>query len=180
MSNDSVAKPRGAVKHFESGFEHFLFASRWLMAPIYLGLVVAMGVLLMKFGKEIWHLVTHVTSMDEGQVIVGVLTLVDVSLLMNLLIIIMFSGYENFVSKMEDLHVHADRPDWMGSIGFSDLKIKLIGSMVAISGIELLKAFMNVDILTDRHLAWLVGIHVTFLLSGLIFAIMEKLQGGEH
>lgn len=180
MSNDSVAQPRSAVKQVESGFEHFLFASRWLMAPIYLGLVVAMGVLLMKFGKEVWHLVSHVSSMDEGQVIVGVLTLVDVSLLMNLLIIIMFSGYENFVSKMEDLHSHADRPEWMGSIGFSDLKIKLIGSMVAISGIELLKAFMNVDTLADRHLAWLVGIHVTFLFSGLIFAIMEKLQGGEH
>lgn len=180
MSDGSMVPPRSAAKHFESGFEHFLFASRWLMAPIYLGLVVAMGVLLMKFGKEIWHLVSHVSTMDEGQVIIGVLTLVDVSLLMNLLIIIMFSGYENFVSKMDDLHSHADRPEWMGSIGFSDLKIKLIGSMVAISGIELLKAFMNVDALGDRHLAWLVGIHVTFLFSGLIFAIMEKLQGGEH
>lgn len=180
MANDSVAKPRSNAKHLESGFEHFLFASRWLMAPIYLGLVIAMGILLVKFAKETWHLVTHATTMDEGQVIVGVLTLVDVSLLMNLLIIIMFSGYENFVSKMDDLHSHADRPEWMGSIGFSDLKIKLIGSMVAISGIELLKAFMNVDILSDRHLAWLVGIHVTFLFSGLIFAIMEKLQGEAH
>ncbi|MHB1228737.1 MAG: TIGR00645 family protein [Halothiobacillus sp.] len=180
MANDSVREPRSVVKHLESGFEHFLFASRWLMAPIYLGLVVAMGVLLMKFGKEVWHLVSHFSSMDEGQIIVGVLTLVDVSLLMNLLIIIMFSGYENFVSKMDDLHSHADRPDWMGSIGFSDLKIKLIGSMVAISGIELLKAFMNVDTLSDRHLMWLVGIHITFLLSGLVFAIMDKLQSGQH
>ncbi|WP_407275235.1 TIGR00645 family protein [Halothiobacillus sp. DCM-1] len=177
--NSSAQPPRSAFKQVESGFEHFIFASRWLMAPIYLGLVVAMGVLLVKFGKEITHLIAHFSSMDEGQVIVGVLTLVDISLLMNLLIIIMFSGYENFVSKMDDLHSHADRPDWMGSIGFSDLKIKLIGSMVAISGIELLKAFMNVDTLSDRHLAWLVGIHVTFLFSGLIFAIMEKL-GGEH
>ncbi len=177
--NSSVAEKRSGFKRVESAFEHFIFSSRWLMAPIYLGLVVAMGVLLLKFGKEIVHLITHFSAMDEGQVIVGVLTLVDVSLLMNLLIIIMFSGYENFVSKMEDLHTHADRPDWMGSIGFSDLKIKLIGSMVAISGIELLKAFMNVDALSDRHLAWLVGIHVTFLFSGLIFAIMEKL-GGEH
>lgn len=180
MIHEPAPAARTNLKHLESGFEHFLFASRWLMAPIYLGLVVAMGVLLLKFGKEVWHLVTHVQSMDEGQVIVGVLTLVDVSLLMNLLIIIMFSGYENFVSKMDDLHSHADRPDWMGSIGFSDLKIKLIGSMVAISGIELLKAFMNVDVLTDRHLAWLIGIHITFLFSGLIFAIMDKLQCGKH
>jgi uncharacterized protein (TIGR00645 family) len=180
MVNDPVPAPRSVFKHLESGFEHFLFASRWLMAPIYLGLVFAMGVLLMKFGKEIWHLLSHFSSMDEGQIIVGVLTLVDVSLLMNLLIIIMFSGYENFVSKMDDLHSHADRPDWMGSIGFSDLKIKLIGSMVAISGIELLKAFMNVDVLTDRHLYFLIAIHVTFLFSGLVFAIMEKLQSGSH
>jgi uncharacterized protein (TIGR00645 family) len=180
MVNDPVPAPRTVFKHLESGFEHFLFASRWLMAPIYLGLVIAMGILLVKFGKEIWHLLSHFSSMDEGQIIVGVLTLVDVSLLMNLLIIIMFSGYENFVSKMDDLHSHADRPDWMGSIGFSDLKIKLIGSMVAISGIELLKAFMNVDALTDRHLFFLIGIHVTFLFSGLVFAIMEKLQSGSH
>lgn len=180
MTDDSAVKPRSAAKHFESGFEHFLFASRWLMAPIYLGLIVAMVILLLKFGKETWHLLTHVAALDEGQVIIGVLTLVDISLLMNLLIIIMFSGYENFVSKMEDLHTHADRPEWMGSIGFSDLKIKLIGSMIAISGIELLKAFMNVDTLADRHLAWLVAIHVTFLFSGLFFAIMEKLQGAEH
>lgn len=177
--NGMPSAPKSTFKKVESGFEHFIFSSRWLMAPIYLGLVVAMVILLLKFGKEIVHLLTHFSGMDEGQIIVGVLTLVDVSLLMNLLIIIMFSGYENFVSKMDDLHNHADRPDWMGSIGFSDLKIKLIGSMVAISGIELLKAFMNVDALSDRHLAWLVGIHVTFLFSGLIFAIMEKL-GGEH
>jgi uncharacterized protein (TIGR00645 family) len=108
---------------------------------------------------------------------------VDIALIMNLLIIIIFSGYENFVSKMDDLHGHADRPDWMGHIGFSDLKIKLIGSMVAISGIELLKAFMNVGNLSDRHLAWMVGIHVTFIVSGLLYALMDRIQtggGGGH
>jgi uncharacterized protein (TIGR00645 family) len=98
---------------------------------------------------------------------------------MNLLIIIMFSGYENFVSKMEDLHNHRDRPDWMGHIGFSDLKIKLIGSIVAISGIELLKGFMNVDNLSDRQLGWMVGIHITFLLSGVLYALMDRLHGSK-
>lgn len=164
----------------ESGFEHFLFASRWILAPIYLGLVVAMLILLVKFGKEVWHLASHLTSLDEGGVIIGVLSLVDVALIMNLLIIIIFSGYENFVSKMEDLHSHHDRPEWMGHIGFTDLKIKVIGSIVAISGIELLKAFMNVENLSDRHLAWMVGIHLTFVLSGLLYAAMDRLQGKGH
>jgi len=164
----------------ESGFEHFLFASRWILAPIYLGLVVAMLILLVKFGKEVWHLVAHLAVLSEGEIITGVLSLVDVALIMNLLIIIIFSGYENFVSKMEDLHSHHDRPDWMGHIGFTDLKIKVIGSIVAISGIELLKAFMNVEHLSDRHLGWMVGIHLTFVLSGLLYAAMDRLQGKGH
>ncbi len=167
--------------HFmESGFEHFLFASRWILAPVYLGLVVAMLILLVKFGKEVWHLAIHLTTLSESAVIIGVLSLVDVALIMNLLIIIIFSGYENFVSKMEDLHSHHDRPEWMGHIGFTDLKIKVIGSIVAISGIELLKAFMNVENLSDRHLAWMVGIHLTFVLSGLLYAAMDRLQGKSH
>jgi uncharacterized protein (TIGR00645 family) len=168
------------MKRIESTFEHFLFASRWLMAPVYAGLVVALLVLLVKFGKEIWTLLNHLGSATGGEVIIGVLSLVDISLIMSLLIIIMLSGYENFVSKMEDLHSHMDRPEWMGHIGFSDLKIKLIGSIVAISGIELLKAFMNVGNLDDRHLAWMVGIHLTFVVSGLLYALMDRLQGRAH
>ncbi|MDR1064152.1 MAG: TIGR00645 family protein [Azoarcus sp.] len=169
------------MKKLESRFEHLLFTSRWLMAPIYLGLVLAMLVLLIKFGKEIYGIFANIATASSAAVITGVLSLVDVALIMNLLIIIMFSGYENFVSKMEDLHDHEDRPDWMGHIGFSDLKIKLIGSIVAISGIELLKAFMSVDQHTDRHLSWMVGIHVTFLFSGLFYALMDRLSSsGKH
>ncbi|MDR0703321.1 MAG: TIGR00645 family protein [Azoarcus sp.] len=168
------------MKKLENHFEHFLFASRWLMAPIYLGLVLAMLVLLIKFGKEIYGIFADIATASSATVITGVLSLVDVALIMNLLIIITFSGYENFVSKMEDLHDHEDRPDWMGHIGFSDLKIKLIGSIVAISGIELLKAFMSVDLHTDRHLSWMVGIHITFLFSGLFYALMDRLSSGKH
>ncbi|MBC9071646.1 TIGR00645 family protein [Thauera sp. CAU 1555] len=166
------------MKRFETAFEHLLFSSRWLMAPVYLGLILAMLVLLVKFGKQAWELLSHLFSATGSEVIVGVLTLVDIALIMNLLIIIIFSGYENFVSKMEDLHGHKDRPDWMGHIGFSDLKIKLIGSIVAISGIELLKGFMDVGKLDDRELAWMVGIHVTFVVSGLLYAVMDRLQRG--
>jgi len=168
------------MKRLESKFEHILFSSRWLMAPVYFGLVLALIVLLVKFGKEVFHLFDHIMTATGGEMIIGVLSLVDIALIMNLLVIIMFSGYENFVSKMEDLHNHQDRPDWMGHIGFSDLKIKLIGSIVAISGIELLKAFMNVDNLSDRHLAWMVGIHITFLASGVLYALMDKISQKGH
>ncbi len=168
------------MKQLERKFEHLLFTSRWLMAPVYLGLVLAMLVLLVKFVKEVWSLFAHLATASGGDLIIGVLSLVDIALIMNLLIIIMFSGYENFVSKMEDLHEHQDRPDWMGHIGFSDLKMKLIGSIVAISGIELLKGFMNVANLTDRQLGWMVGIHVTFLFSGLLYAGMDRLAGKGH
>ena len=168
------------MKRLESGFEHVLFASRWLMAPVYLGLVLAMVALLVKFTKEIVGLFSNIMTASGGDLIIGVLSMVDIALIMNLLIIIVFSGYENFVSKMEDLHAHQDRPEWMGHIGFSDLKIKLIGSIVAISGIELLKSFMNVDNLTDRHMAWMVGIHVTFLLSGVLYAAMDRIAGKGH
>ena len=112
----------------------------------------------------------------DADIIIGVLSLVDITLVMSLLIIIILSGYENFVSKMDDLHGHEDRPEWMGHIGFSDLKIKLIGSIVAISGIELLKAFMNVDNLSDRNMGWMVGIHMTFVVSGVLYAVMDKLS----
>ncbi len=166
------------MKQFENAFEHLLFSSRWLMAPVYLGLILAMVVLLVKFAKEVWHLLAHILTASGAEMIIGVLSLVDIALIMNLLIIIIFSGYENFVSKMDDLHSHKDRPDWMGHIGFSDLKIKLIGSIVAISGIELLKGFMNVGNLEDRELAWMLGIHVTFIVSGLLYAVMDRLQRG--
>lgn len=167
------------MKRIENSFEHLLFSSRWLMAPVYFGLVLAMVVLLIKFVKEVWHIFGQIMTASGGELIIGVLSLVDIALIMNLLIIIMFSGYENFVSKMEDLHSHQDRPDWMGHIGFSDLKIKLIGSIVAISGIELLKGFMNVANLSDRELGWMVGIHVTFLFSGVLYALMDRLHGSK-
>lgn len=176
--------PKTMMNRLEARFEHFLFASRWLMAPVYFGLVLSMLVLLIKFGKELYLLFSKIAVASGGELIIGVLSLVDVALIMNLLIIIVFSGYENFVSRMGDLHDHEDRPDWMGHIGFSDLKIKLIGSMVAISGIELLKAFMHVSqgdtSIGDDYLAWMVGIHVTFLFSGLLYALMDRLGSSKH
>lgn len=159
-----------AIEHF---LEKTMFSSRWLLAPFYLGLVFGIILLLIAFGMEFTHLVTDVLA-GKGSVVVGILLLVDLTLLANLLIIIIFAGYENFVSKI-NCGEHEDRPDWMGHVDFTDLKMKLIGSIIAISGIDLLKAFVNVANYTNEHLAWKVGIHCTFLLSGLIFAIMDRL-----
>lgn len=165
-----------ALKKFENRFEHFLFTSRWLLAPVYLALVGALVILLVKAVKVLWGLTVGILTATEDDIIIGVLSLVDISLIMNLLIIIIFSGYENFVSKMDDLHGHDDRPDWMGHIGFTDLKLKLIGSIVAISGIELLKAFLGVDNYSDRHMAWMLGIHLTFVASGVLYALTDRLS----
>ncbi len=162
---------KDAIEH---GLEKIMFASRWLLAPFYLGLVLGIVLLLYAFGLEFMHLVTEVVSGKPNVVVIGILLLVDLTLLANLLIIIIFAGYENFVSKI-NCGDHEDRPDWMGHVDFSDLKMKLIGSIIAISGIDLLKAFVNLENYTNEQLAWKVGIHCTFLLSGLIFAIMDRL-----
>jgi uncharacterized protein (TIGR00645 family) len=162
------------MRRIELLLETLMFSSRWLLAPFYLGLALGIILLLVKFIKEFLYLVPSVVYGEGEDVIVGVLSLVDVVLVANLLIIIVFAGYENFVSK---IHAgdHEDRPDWMGKVDFSDLKIKLIGSIVAISGIELLKALMKIHSLSNEELAWRVGIHLTFVVSGVLFALMDRL-----
>ena len=172
------------MKRIELAVEHFMFASRWLLVPFYIGLVAGIGLLLVKFGKAFFALVPTVFGGDSGAALLGILTLVDITLVANLLLIIIFAGYENFVSKI-DTGDNEDRPDWMGHVSFADLKLKLIGSIVAISGIELLKYFINVkEVLASDHgseqLAWLVGIHLTLVFSGVMFAAMDRIAGGNH
>ncbi|HHM04467.1 MAG TPA: TIGR00645 family protein [Gammaproteobacteria bacterium] len=163
------------MKKIENTLEKLIFMSRWLLAPFYLGLVLAMALLMVKFVKEFIHLVPVMFSGSGPDVIVGVLSLVDVALVANLLLIIVLAGYENFVSRINTEN-HEDWPAWMGHVGFAELKIKLIGSIVAISGIELLKAFVNADQMEDKVLAWKVGIHLTFVVSGVLFALMDWLS----
>ena len=152
--------------------ERSLFASRWLMAPFYIGLVVALLVLLLKFVQEIIHFVPHVFISPENDVLLFVLTLIDLSLTGNLLVMVIFAGYENFVSHI-DVAEDAHRPTWMGTIDFSGLKIKLIGSIVAISGIHLLKQFMNVEAVNKEDLKWLLLTHAAFVISGVLLAVMD-------
>jgi uncharacterized protein (TIGR00645 family) len=162
------------MKRIEHFLELLMFNSRWLLAPFYIGLIVAIGMLLVKFLQEFLHIVPHLLSRTESEIVLAILTLVDMSLVANLLLIIIFSGYENFVSRI-DTAGHEDRPEWMGKVDFSGLKVKLIGSIVAISAIELLKAFVNVAALTSEQLMWKVIIHIVLVSSGLLFAIMDHI-----
>ena len=159
----------------ESVLEKTLFASRWLLAPFYLGLAVSVAILLIKFMQELFHLAMKAFAASEADIILGVLTLVDLSLTGSLLLIVMFSGYENFVSKI-DHSGHRDWPEWMGSIDFTALKIKLLGSIVAISAIQLLKQFMAVKTASDRELMWYVIIHVVFVVSSVLLAVSDRLS----
>jgi uncharacterized protein (TIGR00645 family) len=165
----------------ETQFERGLFASRWLMAPMYLGLVVSLAMLTVVFLKELLYYVPKALSMSADQGILAVLTLIDLSLAANLLLIVLFSGYENFVSKL-DIPDTRDRPDWMGKVDFSGLKMKLIASIVAISGIHLLKVFMSlgkpdsVYTVSENTMYWMVVIHLTFVVSGVLLAAMDWLS----
>ena len=164
----------------EQAFERGLFASRWLMAPMYVGLVLSLGILLIVFTRELFHYLPQVFQMGSDDAILVILTLIDLTLAANLLLIVLFSGYENFVSKI-DLGDTEDRPDWMGTVDFSGLKMNLIASIVAISAIHLLKRFMEIrslaqeDTYGERELYWLVVIHLTFVASGVLMAVMDWL-----
>jgi uncharacterized protein (TIGR00645 family) len=164
----------------ESVLERGLFASRWLIAPMYVGLAVALLMLTVIFLRELAYYVPQMMTLSPEKTILVVLTLIDLTLAANLLLIVMFSGYESFVSKF-DFDAGADRPGWMGKVDFGGLKMKLIASIVAISGIHLLKRFMEIgDPATpaadDRTLMWLTIIHLTFVVSGVLMALMDWLQ----
>lgn len=163
-------------KALEKLLERLLFNSRWLLAPFYLGLVFSLVMLLVAFVGDLTHVVPRLFVASPEEIILAVLTLIDLSLAGNLVVIVMFSGYENFVSKI-DTGGSEDRPDWMGTLDFSGLKMKLIGSIVAISAISLLRAFMTLteaDVpLDEARVRWLVLLHLTFVGSGLLFALMD-------
>lgn len=156
----------------ERALETLLFASRWLMAPFYLGLTLALIGLLAVFIQEIAAAVPEILHLGEVNVVVLALNLIDLSLAANLLLMVIFSGYENFVSKM-DVADHPDRPSWMGKVDFSGMKLKLVASIVAISAIQLLKAFLSIEKYDEHDLHWLVIIHLTFVVSGVLLALMD-------
>ncbi|HJT44460.1 MAG TPA: TIGR00645 family protein [Rhizomicrobium sp.] len=163
----------------EKILEQTLFKSRWLLAPFYLGMVVSLLMLLSAFVAEMLHAIPmafNLESVDPERVILAVLGMIDLSLAGNLVVIVIFSGYENFVSKINTENAE-DRPSWMGTLDFSGLKMKLIGSIVAISAISLLRAFMTLTehdaALDEARLRWMLILHLAFVASGLLFAMMD-------
>ena len=173
-------QPNPTAKRVEKSFERVIFNSRWLMAPFYFGLVVSLAVLLLKFCMVLYEFILHAPGSKESDIILGVLSLIDICLTGNLILIVVFSGYENFVSKM-DPGGHPDWPDWMTKIHFGGLKQKLMASIVAISAVQVLKAFMNIDSNFDPNkLAWLVGVHLAFVISAFMLAIGDRFSGGDH
>jgi uncharacterized protein (TIGR00645 family) len=162
------------MKPLEHILETGIFASRWLLAPFYVGLVVCLVLLLLHFVIQLIIFIPQLPKASQAEMILGVLGLVDITFTANLVLIVILSGYENFVSKFE-IESH-DRPDWMTEVDFTGLKQKLLTSIVAISAIQVLKAFMNLEKFADPStLIWLVGIHLLFVVTMLLLAIADRI-----
>jgi uncharacterized protein (TIGR00645 family) len=172
----------------ERTLERMFFASRWLLAPVYLGLSVALVVLGIKFFEELYHAFTHVFEWEEAEVVLSLLALVDLSLVAGLIVMVMFSGYENFVSKIDVDHGKAEKLGWLGKMDAGALKLKVAASIVAISSIHLLRKFMEVDNYlspeeyangTD-NLMWYVVIHMTFVVSAVLMGVLDRLTANSQ
>lgn len=163
-----------ATSRLQRTVELVIFRSRWLLAPFYIGLIIALVVLLVQFATDMVHVIMTMSFPESRPTILGILNLVDLSLVANLVLIVVFSGYESFVSRIES--DAAERPAWMGKIDFSGLKVKLMGSLAAISGIYLLEALLNLDTQSRADLFWKIAVHVTFVVSGVLFAVTERIE----
>jgi len=150
-----------------------IFLSRWLQAPLYLGLIVAQGVYVYRFMLELWHLLHDVRSPEETAIMLSVLGLIDVVMIANLLIMVIIGGYETFVSRL-NLQGHPDQPEWLSHVNAGILKVKLATALIGISSIHLLKTFIDVDKHTDKAVIWQVAIHLTFVVSAVFLAWIER------
>ncbi|MBL7546102.1 MAG: TIGR00645 family protein [Bdellovibrionaceae bacterium] len=166
-------------KQIESSIEYIIFSSRWFQAPLYLGLIVAGILYAYKFLVELIHLVATLNTITEEVLMLGVLTLVDITMVANLLVMVIIGGYATFVSRI-DLKGHADKPDWLDKIDAGALKVKLATALVGISGIHLLKSFINIKEKDSDQVMWQVIIHVVFLLSSIMLAYTENLMHKKH
>lgn len=168
------------MKKVENFFESLVFSSRWIQAPIYGGLIVASMLYTYKFLVELVHLTVSVNSITEEILMLGILTLVDITMVLNLLMMVIIGGYATFVSKIH-LQNHEDRPDWLEKIDAGTLKVKLAGALVGISGIHLLKSFINISNKDNfEQVKWQIIIHVVFLFSTLMLAYTEKVLHSSH
>lgn len=153
--------------------ERAMYASRWLLAPIYLGLSLTLVALGLKFFQEVFHLLPQVFAMKEAEMILVVLSLIDIALVSGLIVMVMFSSYENFVSRL-DMNDDTEKLSWLGTLDTNSLKNKVAASIVAISSIHLLKVFMNAENIDETKLLWYVIIHITFVISAVAMGLLDK------
>ena len=163
----------------ERFLENAMYASRWLLAPVYFGLSLGLIALSIKFFQEIFHILPHIFSVGESELILTLLSLVDMTLVGGLLVMVMFSGYENFVSQL-DINEGKEKLSWLGKMDATSLKNKVAASIVAISSIHLLRVFMDAKNVPDNKLMWYVIIHLTFVLSGFVMGYLDRLTKGKH
>ena len=172
------------LEHF---FEKILFSTRWLLAPIYFGLSLAVLALGVKFFQEVVHVFSHLIELKETDLVLTTLSLIDIALVGSLIVMVMFSGYENFVSRI-DVGEDSDKLDWLGKLDANTLKLKVAASIVAISSIHLLRVFMEIPTIYEEHemdvahnrLLWYTVIHMTFVVSAVLLAILDKIAFADH
>ena len=163
----------------ERFLENAMYASRWLLAPVYFGLSLGLIALTIKFFQEIFHILPHIFSVSESDMILTLLSLVDMTLVGGLLVMVMFSGYENFVSQL-DINEGKEKLSWLGKMDATSLKNKVAASIVAISSIHLLRVFMDAKNVPDNQLMWYVIIHLTFVLSAFVMGYLDRLTKVKH
>ena len=163
----------------ERSIEKLLFANRWILAPVYLGMSLALVALGVKFFQEVFHVLSHVWTMKEADMVLTILALIDMVLVASLVVMVMFSGYENFVSRME-IDEDTEKLGWLGKLDAGTLKLKVAASIVAISSIHLLRAFMNAPQIPNDKLMWYVIIHLTFVVSAVMMGVLDRMSFAEH
>lgn len=171
----ALKQPHSPGSRVEHVFETIVFASRWIQAPLYGGLIVAELLYAYKFLVELWEMIRHIDEQHETVFMLGILGLIDVTMVANLLTMVIIGGYATFVSKL-DLEGHADRPDWLTHIDPGTIKIKLAASLIGISSIHLLKSFVDIANENPEHVKWKIFIHLTFLGSAILLAWTDKMM----
>ena len=164
----------------ESLFEKLFYSARWILAPLFLGLSLALLALALKFFQEVWHVLPHVFELSESDLILSLLSMVDMGLVGGLIVMVMYSSYENFVSRLDLDEKDSERLDWLGKMDAGSLKNKVAASIVAISSIHLLRIFMNISTIENDKLLWYVIVHLTFVLSALVMCWIDLLTRKAH
>jgi uncharacterized protein (TIGR00645 family) len=166
------------MKQLERMIESIILASRWLLVVFFLGLTLALALYAMTFLRKLWSLADAVMVIDDTDAILKILALIDSALVASLVVMVIISGYENFVSRFDDIEAKSEELSWLGKIDASSLKIKVASTIVAISSIHLLQVFLNADKFSDSKLMWLTIIHMAFVASALLLAYIDKVMVG--